>query len=114
MENLYKLNQLSQLAQRCEDKGDYKSAEKLFFQLINLKSEMLGRNYSGCGTDLYNLGLLNFALGKYGRARRFLIRSLQIHKQELKTRRSDVTEALQTLAKLRREQNSQQQLTKVS
>lgn len=111
MDNLYQLNSL---AQCCEDSGDYKTAEKIFFQLLSLKGAILGRNYPGCGTDLYNLGLLNFALNDYSRARQLLIRALQIQKRERKNRQLDVTETLQTLAQLRREKDRQCELERAS
>ena len=108
-----KLYQLNSVAQHCEDNGDYKSAENLFSRALYLKARIFGRTYPGCGTDLYNLGLLNFALNNYDRARQLFIRALQIHKQEIKSRQLDVTETLQTLAQLRREKHSQCQLKQV-
>jgi tetratricopeptide (TPR) repeat protein len=100
-----KLCQLTSFAQNYEKNGDYKNAEDLFFRVLHLKTRILGRHYPGCGTDLYNLGLLNFSLSNYDRARQLLVRALQIHRKERKNRQQDVNQTLQTLAQLRREKS---------
>lgn len=83
---------------------DYRTAEYLAYQMLNLKTRTLGRNYPGCSMDLYNIGLLNFAMDDYGRAKRFLVRALQMQKNERK--RPDMVKTLRTLALLHKKERS--------
>lgn len=81
---------------------DYRTAEYLALQMLHLKTATLGRNYPGCSANLYNIGLLNLALKDYYRAKRFLVRALQILKSEGK--RQDIVKTLQTLSRLHRKE----------
>ncbi len=83
---------------------DNHTAEYLANQMLQLKTRVLGRNYPGCSSDLYNLGLLNLSLGDYLRAKRFLVRALQIQKNE--NSRGDVIATLRTLATLHQQEKS--------
>ncbi len=104
MLELYKLYKLSR---QYNDAGNYTQAEYALLYMIRLKTELLGRNYAGCSFDLYSLGLINTALNKYDRARRFLIRALQIQKSHKEmSRLINVSQTLQMLAGLRREKRA--------
>ena len=91
---------------------DYQTAEYLAHQMLHLKTRMFGRNYPGCDTDLYNIGLLNLAMDKYTQAKRFLIRALQI--QRAKGKRDEVSKILQQLAHLHKREKLDLVLQKAS
>lgn len=81
---------------------DYQTAEYLAYEMLHLKTRMLGRNYPGCSGDLYNIGVLNLALSNYSRAKRFLVRALQM--QKIEGKRLDLIKTLQTLARLHKKE----------
>ncbi len=97
----------SEVAIASSDIKYYADAEYFLEKIIHKKTALLGRNYAGCSFDLYNLGLINNALQNYERARRFIIRALQIQRKEKPLRRAiNVGDSLEKLALLRKNKQS--------
>lgn len=73
--------QLKTLAELLEEQGDYVSAEPLFRKSLAVKESLFGSEHEELADDLFNLGLLCFALDKFDEAESFLLRAWSIERR---------------------------------
>src|SRR5580658_9966738 len=75
--------ELKRLGDQYEEQGDYESAELLFRKAVSVQEQEVGEEHPSLTVDLYNLGLLCFALGKYYDSESFLMRAWSIERTHL-------------------------------
>lgn len=91
------------LAQTFEDNGDYERAAQILQSAIKLKEKEYGIEHPELGEDLFNLGLLCWAIDKQGEAQRLLSRSLDIYKRTFGSDHREVREIDNVIAELNAE-----------
>jgi tetratricopeptide (TPR) repeat protein len=73
--------ELKLLGDQYEERGDYESAELLFRRALSDQEARLGEDHPSLALDLYNLGLLCYAMEKFGDAETFLMRAWMIERK---------------------------------
>ena len=65
------------------ERGDYKSAEQLYKQALEIRKKALGEEHPGVGTSSFNLGVLYYKIGDYKSAEPYYKSALDIYKRTL-------------------------------
>jgi len=92
--------QLRILGERFEEQGDYESAEAVLRKALHLEEGRLGSDHPSLASDLYNLGVLCYALDKYADAEFFLTRAWMIEKRHLGKLHPETVSTLNLLSEL--------------
>lgn len=71
---------LKLLGDQYEESGDYESAELLYRKALSQQEVSLGEDHPSLAVDLYNLGLLCFAMEKFSDAESLLMRAWSIER----------------------------------
>lgn len=94
------VSELKRLGDQYEEQGDYESAELLFRKALADQELSLGDEHPGLAPDLYNLGLLCYALEKYIDAESFLMRAWAIERKSCGPMHPTTLATLEALSEL--------------
>lgn len=92
--------ELKRLGNSYEERGDYESAELLFRKALSMQEKQLGNEHPSIASDLYNLGLLCYALQKYNDAELFLMRAWAIERKSLGLMHPETLSTLEALSEI--------------
>ncbi|MGH9550511.1 MAG: tetratricopeptide repeat protein [Terriglobales bacterium] len=92
--------ELRRLGDLYEDRGDYESAELLFRKALSVQEQELGEEHPLLAPDLYNLGLLCYALEKFNDAETFLMRAWAIERTSFGPMHPETLATLEALSEL--------------
>jgi tetratricopeptide (TPR) repeat protein len=92
--------ELKILGDQYEERGDYESAELLFRRALFDQEQSLGEEHPTLALDLYNLGLLCYALEKFADAETFLMRAWMIERKSHGPMHPDTLATLEALNEL--------------
>jgi len=95
-----KAAELKRLGDQYAELGDYESAELLLRNALSAQERELGEEHPSLSVDLYNLGLLCYALDKFNDAETFLMRAWAIERKCFGPMHSDTLATLEALSEL--------------
>lgn len=75
-------DEMQELADICEERGDYKKASQLHEKALRLMELRYGHTYPGLETYLYNAGLVACALDQIAKSRTHFERLLELGQDE--------------------------------
>lgn len=92
--------ELKKLGDTYEEQGDYESAELIYRRALAIQEKELGEEHPTLSVDLYNLGLLCYAMQRYTEAEVFLMRAWAIERTHFGPMHHETLATLEALSEL--------------